>query len=276
MPPDALQQAALGLVVLAALALAVTVQIRVARSVARDGGQVRTEDLRMPDGLVAIVLATFFVGMGVSAIFRHAAKGDAVTVDQVIPSSFVFVILAAGVGGFLKYRGLKLVPLLGLDRVTPLRVAGWALGLVLTAFALTGAANALTFAVLHGKIEPQPLVQLFREVAQRSDTGAMVQILLAGVVIAPVCEEFLFRGFFYAVGKRYLGPIVSGLACALLFAAFHLSVSALAGLFVLALCLTLAYERTGSLLVPIGIHALYNFTSLFFIYLQGRGIIPTP
>ena len=276
MPPDALQQAALGLVVLAALALAVTVQIRVARSVARDGGQVRTEDLRMPDGLVAIVLATFFVGMGVSAIFRHAAKGDAVTVDQVIPSSFVFVILAAGVVGFLKYRGLKLVPLLGLDRVTPLRVAGWALGLVLTAFALTGAANALTFAVLHGKIEPQPLVQLFREVAQRSDTGAMVQILLAGAVIAPVCEEFLFRGFFYAVGKRYLGPIVSGLACALLFAAFHLSVSALAGLFVLALCLTLAYERTGSLLVPIGIHALYNFTSLFFIYLQGRGIIPTP
>ncbi len=230
----------------------------------------------MPDGLVAIVLATFFVGMGVSAIFRHAAKGDAVTVDQVIPSSFVFVILAAGVAGFLKYRGLKLVPLLGLDRVTPPRVAGWSLGLVLTAFALTGAANALTFAALHGKTEPQPLVQLFREVAQRSDTGAMVQILFAGVVLAPVCEEFLFRGFFYAVGKRYLGPIASGLACALLFAAFHLSVSALAGLFILALCLTLAYERTGSLLVPIGIHALYNFTSLFFIYLQGRGIIPTP
>ena len=37
-----------------------------------------------------------------------------------------------------------------------------------------------------------------------------------------------------------------------------------------------AYERTGSLLVPIGMHALYNFTSLCFIYLQGRGLLPSP
>lgn len=276
MPPDALQNSIAGVFLLGLFALAVTAQVRVIRRIAQDGGRVRTAEFRMPDGLVAIVLATFFVGMGISAIFRHAAKGDAVTIQQVIPGSIVFVILTAGVAGFLKYRGLRLIPLLGLAHVSPLRIAGWALGLVVVAFALSGTANALTFAALHGKAEQQPLVQLFRDVAQQHDIGAMAQILLAGVVIAPVCEEFLFRGFFYAVGKRYLGPIVSGLACALLFAAFHLSISALAGLFVLALCLTLAYERTGSLLVPIGIHALYNFTSLCLIYLQGRGILPSP
>ena len=43
---------------------------------------------------------------------------------------------------------------------------------------------------------------------------------------------------------------------------------------VFALCLTLAYERTGSLLVPIGMHALFNFTSLSLIYLQARGFLP--
>ena len=33
---------------------------------------------------------------------------------------------------------------------------------------------------------------------------------------------------------------------------------------------TLAYERTGSLLVPIGMHALFNFTSLLVLYVQAR------
>ena len=104
----------------------------------------------------------------------------------------------------------------------------------------------------------------------------MTQILFAGVILAPVCEEFLFRGFFYAVGKRYLGPLASGFACALLFAVFHLSVTAFAGLFVLAVCLTLAYELTGSLLVPIGMHALFNFTCLCVVWLQARGFLPSP
>ena len=134
----------------------------------------------------------------------------------------------------------------------------------------------LTAAALRGHTEPQPLVELFRAVAQRGDGAAMLKILIAGAVLAPVCEEFLFRGFFYAVGKRYLGPLASGFITALLFAAIHQSLSAFAGLFVLAACLTLAYERTGSLLVPIGMHALYNFTSLLFIYLMARGTIPSP
>ena len=276
MSPDPLQYAVAGLFALATFGTAVAVQARVIRRIARDGGLVRTQEFRMPDALVAIVLATFFVGLGISAFVRHAEKGHAVKIEQVIPGSLVFVILVVGVAGFLQYRGLQLVPQLGLGRVPPLRVVGWALCLVLVAFALSAIANLLTMAALHGQVEPQPLVQLFRDVAQRSDRGAIAQILLAGAVLAPICEEFLFRGFFYAVGKRYLGPLASGFITALLFAAIHQSLTAFAGLFVLALCLTFAYERTGSLLVPIGMHALYNFTSLGFIYLQARGLVPPP
>lgn len=276
MPPDALQLAVGGLFVLGFFALAVTVEARLIRRIRRDGGQVRTDEFRMSDALVAIVLATFFVGLGISALFRHAEKGDAIKIEQVIPSSFVFVILLIGIAGFLKVRGLKLIPLFGLDRLSALRVVGWALGLVVAALALAAAANAVSLAALHGKTEPQPLLLLFRDVAQRNDHAAMAQIFFAGVILAPVCEECIFRGFFYAVGKRYLGPLVSGFVTALLFAAVHLSLPALGGLFVLGLCFTLAYERTGSLFVPIGMHALFNFTSLFFAYLMARGLIPSP
>ena len=300
MPPDALQQTSAGVLLCVALAVAVAVQARVIRRIARDGGQVPTADFVMPDALVAFVLATFFIGLGISAVVRHAEKGHAVKIEQVIPGSLVFVVIAAGVAGFLQYRGLKLVPqlglgrvpplrvvgfltfrgarvpaLLGLTRLGPLRVLGWALGLLLTAFAFVAVANLFTVALLHGHTEPQELVQLFRTVAQHGESTAMLKILLAGALLAPVCEEFLFRGFFYAVGKRYLGPLASGFLTAVLFAAVHQSLTAFAGLFVLAVCFTLAYERTGSLLVPIGMHALYNSTSLLFIWLQARGAFPT-
>ena len=274
MPPDALQQIGAGF--LALVAVAVTVQVRVIRRIARDGGQVRTDEFRMPDALVAIVLATFFAAELAGAFFRHSEKASVITIELLLPGALRFLMLLIGVVGFLNYRGLKMLPLLGLNRLPPLRVAGWVLGLVLAAFALTAAANVLTVSALRGLIEPQPLVQLFRTVAQQGDGGAMLKILIAGAVLAPICEEFLFRGFFYAVGKRYLGPIAAGFVTALLFAAIHQSLTAFAGLFVLAVCLTLAYERTGSLLVPIGMHALYNFTSLVFIWLQARGHIPSP
>ncbi len=273
MPPDALTQNAAGFLALVALAVAAIVEVRVIRRIARDGGQVRMDEFRMPDALVALVLATFFAVAGLGALFQHAEKSAAVTVDKVLPGALVFLVLLIGVAGFLSFRGLKLMPLLGLNRLPFRHVVGWTLGLVLTAFALTAAANVFTAALLRGQTEAQSLVQLFRTVAQRGDGAAMLKIVVAGAVLAPVCEEFLFRGFFYAVGKRYLGPLASGFVTALLFAAIHQSLTAFAGLFVLAVCLTLAYERTGSLLVPIGMHALYNFTSLLFIWLQARGII---
>ena len=98
----------------------------------------------------------------------------------------------------------------------------------------------------------------------------MGKILVSAVVIQPICEEFLFRGFFYGVWKHYLGPWRAGFLACLLFAAFHASLAAFAGLFVLAVCLNIAYERTGSLLVPIGMHAIFNLTSLVVIYGQAQ------
>ena len=258
----------------AALALAVKVQAEVVHRMRTDGGQVRTEGWRMPDALVALVLAVAFVALGVGAVLHRGAASEAVKIEQVLPGSLFFPVLVIGVGAFLHYRGLRLVPALGLDRLGPGRVIGWSLGLVVLAFIFAGAANLVTLAVMQGKAEQQPLVNLFRDVARRNDMVAMAKIFFAGVILAPVAEEFIFRGFFYGVGKRYLGPLAGGFASALLFAAFHLSLTAVGGLFVLAVCLTLAYERTGSLLVPIGMHALFNFTSLGVVWLSAKGVVP--
>ena len=238
--------------------------------IARDGGRVKVDELDLPELLMTIVFAGFFAMLTGFAVMRHGREEPSVTIDTVLPSSMMFIIFVIGIAGFMRFRGLRLRRTFGLDRVRPLAVFGWAGGLVIAAFPLAGAANALTVLASHGQLEPQPLVDLFVKVAKQHDYGAMTKILVSAVFIQPACEEFLFRGFFYGVWKHYLGPWSAGFLACLLFAAFHTSLAAFAGLFVLAACLNIAYERTGSLLVPISMHAIFNLTSLAAIYGQAQ------
>ena len=240
------------------------------RRIAREGGRVRADELDLPELLMSIVFAGFFAMLTGSAVQRHRGAEPPVSIDAVLPNSAMFIIFVIGIAGFMRFRGLRLRRTFGLDQVRPLAVLGWACGLILVAFPLAGAANAITALASHGQLDPQPLVDLFVKVAKQRDFAAMSKILVSAVFIQPVCEEFLFRGFFYGVWKRYIGPWRAGFFACLLFAALHTSLAAFAGLFVLAICLNIAYERTGSLLVPMGMHALFNLTSLLFIYAQAQ------
>lgn len=263
-PPEA--WCLIGLLVLVALAVYGVQAYRVAC----EGGKVLVDELGLPELLMTFVFAGFFAMLTVTAVQRHAGKEPAVSIDAVLPNSLLFIVFVVGIAGFMRFRGLKLRRTFGLNRVGPLGVLGWAVGLILAAFPLAGAASVITMFASHGQLEPQPLVDLFNKVAREHDYAAMSKILLSAVVIQPACEEFLFRGFFYGVWKHYAGPITAGILACILFAAFHASLSAFAGLFVLAVCLNIAYERTGSLLVPIGMHALFNLTSLLVIYGQAQ------
>ena len=88
--------------------------------------------------------------------------------------------------------------------------------------------------------------------------------LLSAVVIAPVAEEVLNRGLLQTLLLRTLGHrwrwAAIGVASAG-FAALHLGsvpLQALPGLFVLGLVFGALYERTGSLVPGILVHAAFN------------------
>ena len=78
------------------------------------------------------------------------------------------------------------------------------------------------------------------------------------VVGAPLMEEFVFRGYLYPVLKRMGGLWLGALTVSLFFAAAHLEGSHLLGRFILSLILITAYELTGSLWAPLGLHFLNN------------------
>jgi membrane protease YdiL (CAAX protease family) len=140
-------------------------------------------------------------------------------------------------------------------------------GLLLCAMPLVGLIGKLTSIALNGKSHPQNLVKYFQNATETSDKSAVYLTMLLGVVVAPVAEETIFRGYIYGVLKRYLGPAAAAVIGAGMFAAMHLNASALPALFTLALCFTLAYEATGSLLVNIFMHSFFNLT--MFITIMG-------
>lgn len=88
--------------------------------------------------------------------------------------------------------------------------------------------------------------------------GALGVMSFVAVVVAPFCEETVFRGFFYPVAKRFAGPWVAAIFSGMVFAAAHDNVPALLPLFVLGVGLSVAYELTGSLWAPIFIHFCFN------------------
>lgn len=249
---------------------AVWVYVLQVRGLRRDGGKVISAQFGLPELLMSFVIAGFFLLVVVTGWQNHSGQEAPVKIESVLIGSLNIVIIVAGIAGFMLFRRLKLRQIFGLDRVSFFAVLGWAGGLILAAFPLTVAAQNLTLLIWPHTLEPQPLVDLFSKVAREHDYPAMCTILVSAVIFAPICEEFLFRGFFYGVWKRYIGPLAAGAIACLLFAGFHGSISAFAGLFLLAVCLNIAYERTGSLFVPICMHALFNLTSLLVLYNQAQ------
>ncbi|HUD02006.1 MAG TPA: type II CAAX endopeptidase family protein [Rhabdochlamydiaceae bacterium] len=92
--------------------------------------------------------------------------------------------------------------------------------------------------------------------------------LISIVVIAPVVEEFLFRGALQTYLKQRFQRKTAIVITSICFALFHFSVeqgygnfSLIPSLFVFACFLGYIYERQGSLYASIGLHMAFNFVS---------------
>ena len=83
-------------------------------------------------------------------------------------------------------------------------------------------------------------------------------ILLHVLIIAPIVEEVIFRGYIYKILKSKLPIIFSMIISSTLFALIHYNVLSYILLFVLSIFLTYIYERNGSIIYPIIIHSLFN------------------
>jgi hypothetical protein len=78
------------------------------------------------------------------------------------------------------------------------------------------------------------------------------------VVLAPLFEEILFRGIGLPLIARKWGVAPAVAAVSLFFAAIHFHLPSMMPLFVIAVAFSLAYIHSGSIVVPIVMHGLFN------------------
>lgn len=223
-----------------------------------DAPPVRTFGLA--EACVALGLVAFLL-LNVVASFERTSPVHLDTRDLVanfLLSLFVVFLIAV----VLKLRGLDIDALGGFSKSSVKRAVSTGVVLLVAAAPLIAVAEGLTQTFFGRESSKQEIVDLFnssQSIEQR------VTIIVLAVVVAPICEEFIFRFFIYGVFRRYFGVTVGLFFNAMLFAAAHTHLPSAAPLFVLGACFTLAYEWSGSILVSMAMHALFNSAQLVFL-----------
>jgi uncharacterized protein len=137
-----------------------------------------------------------------------------------------------------------------------------AAGLVVAAGLAFLLISAAYFSLLHSSGQEKEFV---KEIGGKAGTLGVLAVCALTTVIAPICEELLFRGFIYRSLRNWRGPWPAAVLTGVLFGVVH-GVSApavdLAPLALLGLLLCGIYERTGSLYPCIAAHVINNALAL--------------
>ncbi len=225
------------------------------------GGRLRRDMLGIPD--IPVVAVLLFV-LGLIAVYTWLPKGPPAPMNsaQILPGALEFAVFPLGILVFLNARNISIIEFFGLRKVPVVTALGYALGFLVALLPMFVVATEFATRKLGGEAKLQPLVELYQAAVRNRDWTVIWHTCIAAAIIAPISEEILFRGYLYQALKRFIGPIPSAILGAVLFAAIHPTAAGLPGLTLLALALTIAFEWSGSLLVPIVMHALFNSLSL--------------
>ncbi|MBT8045473.1 MAG: CPBP family intramembrane metalloprotease [Verrucomicrobiae bacterium] len=235
-------------------------------------GKVSTERLDFPD-ILGLIL---FIGIYGVFLKEHLTppeldeNGDRVVVKitpmilaagyivQLVPPLLVMVLLVFRQINLVEYFGLRWKKARYLIVMAP---AG-----VITTYLFLFSLEMLGFnAWLTNHFGDQAeLQQTVKTYQEASAVTVRIMIAVSVILIAPVAEEVVFRGYIYTATKRFSDRFFAAVFSSLLFGAVHFNIMALAPLIFLALVLAISYELSGSLWAPISIHALFNATTILF------------
>jgi uncharacterized protein len=197
--------------------------------------------------------------LGVKVSSSHTPPGLELADTVVQDVAFVLtVVLFAQMGG----RTVRAWQL-GL-RPTPARRAAGLVLLTIIAF--------LVFSVIWAAVVNTPKEKLLEQLGANETALLLALSALLTTVIAPICEEILFRGYIFAALSKWKGWLPAAAITGVLFGGVHVGSAPVADLIplaVLGFVLCALYRRTGSLYPCIAAHSLNN--SLAFGVLEKWG-----
>ena len=228
-------------------------------------GQVLSRSFGALDLLVLAGLGLFFIiyALQPQDSVTGGGGGGAANDSSLIISMAFNLIMCVGLLLYLfQVRGLNPAELFGLEHLhwrSMIRVVAVFTVIILISVNLISSLSVSWLQDVWPNLEPQETVKAFKE---SSSMGFKFLVVIAAVVIAPLAEETLFRGFVYGVLKRYTDAPFAALSSSMMFAIIHMHVGSLLPLCMLAVLFCLAYEITGCLLVPMLLHAIFNSVSI--------------
>jgi len=226
-------------------------------------------------GIVFLIFAGLTAGAG-------GREDDNVPIDQklrpdvLVISMFFQVLLMAMACAFVGWR-IKASEWLGL------RWKKWWLAIAIapvTVFFMWCVMGVLAFSGwntwLEHSFDIESMQESIKLLQESKDPLTVILMAVAAVIVAPITEEVVFRGYLYAAAKRFCGPVGAILFSSLVFAAAHGNVVALAPLFLLAVLLCLIYEFTGSIWASIAVHFCFNAATVTLQLLVKYGVLDLP
>jgi len=210
-----------------------------------------------PVGFLAGFAITLFVSV-IAGVIATAAGAD---VEDDIPPSLVVIltllqgVILAGTAIFLASRTRRPRPWhFGLRRARFWPSVGWA-ALGLGCFFL--------FVIVYSAIvTPEGEQSVTEDLGADESTLALIAAGFVVIVVAPVAEEFFFRGFFYRALRSRLGVLAAAAIDGVVFGLIHFTGSETLELLpilgVLGFMFCLVYERTRTLYTVIALHAFNN------------------
>jgi membrane protease YdiL (CAAX protease family) len=210
----------------------------------------------LPEAILAAVLVLFLLLNIGASISRPSNDFSA---SNLLGNFLLMIFVVLAIVTFLQLRRFDLASLGGFSRISFIRTLSTGAILLFFAYPLILWSDIITQRLFRGGSSKQNIVEFFsgsRTIDQR------IMIIVFAAAIAPVIEEFLFRFFLYNVIKRYFGRLLGVILSALLFAAAHAHFPSFVPLFILGSCFAIAYEWSGSILVAMTMHSLFNSVTL--------------
>jgi membrane protease YdiL (CAAX protease family) len=99
-------------------------------------------------------------------------------------------------------------------------------------------------------------------------------LLMGGVIVAPVAEEVFFRGFVFAGLRQRYDWKKAALISSALFAAIHVTLTAMIPVFILGCIFAYLYHRSGSIWPAILMHVSTNALALGLAYVLANTNLP--
>ncbi len=115
----------------------------------------------------------------------------------------------------------------------------------------------------------EPQLQEVAEIVSSQLTWLEISYILMAIFGAPIYEEFMFRGIIFPYFVKRMGLRNGIILVSFLFALMHFHLPSFIPLALLSAALCLAYWRTGSLWVSIGMHMIFNAVTILALNVAG-------